>query len=137
MQMATSDKCLGLVEELGDVFPETDWQRCTVHWYRNILKDVPKSKMRPVAAMLKAIHAQKDRAAADENVLSVVEKLKSMKMGQASEHVQESAAETPVALFSAPAATDLCYLRYSKARGTIFYSHPITLNNAVSGDLKL
>jgi len=93
-QLVTSDKCLGLVEALGEVFPETDWQRCTVHWYRNILKDVPKSKVRQVAAMLKAIHAQEDRAAADEKVISVVEKLKTMKLGKASKHVQESAAET-------------------------------------------
>jgi len=57
-------------------------------------KDVPKSKVRQVAAMMKAIHAQEDRAAADEKVLSVVGKLKSMKLGKASEHVQESAAET-------------------------------------------
>jgi len=102
-QLVTSDKCLGLVEALAEVFPEADWQRCTVHWYRNILKDVPKSKTKEVAAMLKAIHAQEDRAAADEKVIAVVAKLKAMKLGKASEHVRDSAAET------------LAYMKYPRS----------------------
>ena len=33
------------------------WQRCVVHWYRNIFSHVPSTKVREIAAMLKAIAA--------------------------------------------------------------------------------
>jgi putative transposase len=42
---------------MGEVYPQAAWQRCVVHWYRNVLKLVPRSKAKLVAAMLKAIHA--------------------------------------------------------------------------------
>lgn len=53
-----SDKYLGLVESLVDFYPKAIWQRCTVHFYRNVFTVVPKSKVKDVAAMLKAIYAQ-------------------------------------------------------------------------------
>src|SRR5205807_208441 len=36
VQLVVSDKCVGLVEALGEVFPEARWQRCVVHFYRNV-----------------------------------------------------------------------------------------------------
>ncbi|HPS53764.1 MAG TPA: IS256 family transposase, partial [Phycisphaerae bacterium] len=56
VRLVISDKCLGLVEALGEVFPNTDWQRCTVHWYRNVLSKVPSDRKKEGAAILKAIH---------------------------------------------------------------------------------
>ena len=58
VRLAISDACLGLVEALAEVFPDIDWQRCVVHFYRNVFSHVPNGKVRVVAAMLKAIHAQ-------------------------------------------------------------------------------
>ncbi len=66
VRLITSDKSLGLVECLPEFFPETAWQRCTVHFYRNVFTAVPQGKRKEVAAMLKAIHAQEDRPAARE-----------------------------------------------------------------------
>ena len=40
------------------VFPDARYQRCTVHFYRNIFSVTPRNKMKAVAMMLKAIHAQ-------------------------------------------------------------------------------
>jgi putative transposase len=37
-----------------------------VHWYRNIFRYVPSTKVREIVAMLKAIHASEDIAAARE-----------------------------------------------------------------------
>ena len=34
VELFTSDKCLGLVEALGEYYPEAVWQRCMVHWCR-------------------------------------------------------------------------------------------------------
>lgn len=94
VRLIVSDKCLGLVESLGEVFPGADWQRCVVHWYRNIFSDVPKHKVRTVSGMLKAIHAQEDRTAAQEKARAVVKKLREMKLQKAADHVQESVDET-------------------------------------------
>jgi len=35
------------------------WQRCVMHFYRNVFTATPIGKVREVAAMLKAIHAQR------------------------------------------------------------------------------
>ena len=93
-QLITSDKCLGLVEALGEFFPEAAWQRCTVHFYRNVLKDVPRGKSRDVAAMLKAVHAQEDVGAAREKAEAVGEKLRTMRLAAAAKCFSDGVEET-------------------------------------------
>ena len=63
VRLIISDACRGLVEATAEVFPNTDWQRCVVHFYRNVFSHVPNSKVAEVARMLKAIHAQEDAQA--------------------------------------------------------------------------
>ncbi len=89
-----SDACLGLVESISEVFPDADWQRCAVHFYRNVFSHVPSTKVREVAAMLKAIHAQESREAAQSKEKDVVKKLKAMKLRAASELVEKAIHET-------------------------------------------
>lgn len=94
VRLVTSDKCLGLVEALGEFYPEVDWQRCVVHWYRNVGSEVPRHRMREVMAMLKAIHAQEDREAAEKKAKDVVEKLRALKLQKAAKVVEEGVSET-------------------------------------------
>ena len=94
VRLVTSDKSLGLVECLPEFFPEVAWQRCTVHFYRNVFKVVPQGKRQEVAAMLKAIHAQEDRGAAREKAQAVVAKLQAMRLSQAAEIVRAGHEET-------------------------------------------
>ena len=94
VRLMISDACLGLVESIAEVFPEADWQRCCVHFYRNVFSHVPRGKMREVAAMLKAIHAQENREAAESKAKDVVNKLKLMKLKTAAELVEKSIHET-------------------------------------------
>lgn len=94
VRLIISDKCLGLVESVGDFYPEARWQRCVVHFYRNVFTAVPKGKVKEVAAMLKAIHEQEDLEAALEKSEAVAMKLASMKLKKASQMVRESASET-------------------------------------------
>jgi putative transposase len=94
IQLFISDKCLGLVEALGEFYPAAAWQRCMVHWYRNVLTAVPTGKAREVVAMLKAIHAQEDRQAAEKKALDVVAKLRDMKLAKAARVVEEGVGET-------------------------------------------
>lgn len=93
-QLFISDKCLGLVESLAEFYPQAAWQRCAVHFYRNVFTVVPKGKVKEVAAMLKAIHAQEDRVAAREKAQAVASKLEGMRLGKAAELVRAGIEET-------------------------------------------
>jgi putative transposase len=94
VKLVISDKCLGLLEALGEFYPEAQWQRCMVHWYRNVFTVVPRGRRKEVAAMLKAIHGQEDRQAAQEKAEAIAGKLESMKLGQAATVVREGVDET-------------------------------------------
>ena len=94
VRLFISDKCLGLLEALGDTYPEVRWQRCVVHFYRNVFTAVPRGKMKVVAEMLKAIHFQEDVQAAREKSRMVVQKLEEMKLGKAAQIVNEGYEET-------------------------------------------
>jgi transposase-like protein len=94
VQLFVSDKCLGLIENLAEFYPEARWQRCVVHFYRNVWTKVPSGKVKEVAAMLKAIHAQEDRDAAREKARLVTEKLRAMKLCDAAELIEAGVEET-------------------------------------------
>ena len=94
VQLIISDACVGLVAAVAEVFPDARWQRCVVHWYRNVFSQVPNGKVADVARMLKAIHAQEDRAAAEAKAQDVAAKLAEMKLGKAARLVTEAVAET-------------------------------------------
>lgn len=94
VKLIIADRCLGLVESLAEFYPEAAYQRCTVHFYRNVWSLVPSSKVRTVAAMLKAIHACEDQAAARAKTELVVTKLRELKLPAAAEFVTKNIEET-------------------------------------------
>lgn len=94
VRLMVGDKCLGLVEAIHEVYPQSKYQRCIVHFYRNMFSAVPKRWMGEVAAMLKAIHAQENRRAAQQKGEEVVEELKRMKLGSAAQKLQVGLDET-------------------------------------------
>jgi putative transposase len=65
-----------------------------VHWYRNIFSHVPTTKVREIAAMLKAIHASEDVVAAREKAVRVIEKLHGFRLAKAAELAEAGVAET-------------------------------------------
>ena len=73
VQLIISDACRGLTESAAEYLPETRWQRCMVHFYRNVFSHVPATKVREVSHMLKAIHAQESRDAADRKARAIVD----------------------------------------------------------------
>ena len=93
-QLVISDKCLGLVEVIGEFFPEAKWQWCMVHFYRNIFSVVPSGKIKEAVHMLKAIHAQEDREAALSKSEAVAKKFELMKLSKAAEIVRTGVADT-------------------------------------------
>jgi putative transposase len=70
VQLVISDHHLGLKTAIGAVFVGAAWQRCRVHFMRNILARVPKASAEMVAAAIRTIFAQPDpdhvRAQLDE-----------------------------------------------------------------------
>jgi transposase-like protein len=94
VRLVIGDKCLGMLEAVGEVYPEAKYQRCTVHFYRNVFSVVPRSKGKIVAKMLKAIHAQESKSAAREKAKLVIAALKDMKLKEAAAKVEAGIEET-------------------------------------------
>lgn len=94
VKLIVGDKCLGMCEAVCEVFPDAKYQRCTVHFYRNIFSVTPRSKMSEVARMLKAIHAQESKEAARKKARDVVERLRAMKLREAAKKVEDGIEET-------------------------------------------
>jgi putative transposase len=94
VRLIISDACRGLVEAAAEVYPKTDWQRCVVHFYRNVFSHVPNTKVAEVARMLKAIHAQEDLKEARRKAAEIVKRLKEMKLKSAAELVEHNVSET-------------------------------------------
>lgn len=89
-----TDACIGLVESLGEFYPTSKWQRCMVHFYRNVFNTVPAKRMKEVAAMLKAIHASEDKEAAQQKAEQICEKLDRLRLKKAAKKVRDSIGET-------------------------------------------
>jgi len=94
VQLIISDACRGLVESIAEYLPEARWQRCMVHFYRNVFSHVPSTKVREVSHMLKAIHAQESRQAAQEKADAVILELRRQRLTRAAELVEDSIGET-------------------------------------------
>ncbi len=93
-KLVISDACQGLVESVEEMYPKAAWQRCIVHFYRNVFTLVPRGKVKAVARMLKAIHAQEDLDAAREKAGQIVEKLKNQRLRNAAKLVEEGIDQT-------------------------------------------
>ena len=94
VELFISDKSLGLIESIPDFYPTAKWQRCIVHFYRNVFSLVPRGKMKEVATMLKAIHAQENIEEAKKKKKQISKKLTEMKLGKASVLVDAGGEET-------------------------------------------
>ncbi|PJZ59730.1 IS256 family transposase [Leptospira adleri] len=94
VNLIISDKCLGLVESIPFFFPESKWQRCIVHFYRNVFGKAPRSSFKVISQMLKAIHSQENKEEALKKANSVIEKLIEMKLKEASKVISDGIEET-------------------------------------------
>ena len=75
VKLVISDAHVGLTQAIKEVFLGAAWQRCRVHFMRNILARVPKTAQAMVAATVRTIFEQPDRAAAETQLLQVIEAL--------------------------------------------------------------
>jgi putative transposase len=75
VRLVISDHHLGLKEAIAKVFLGAAWQRCRVHFMRNVLTKVPRANQQMVAAAVKTIFIQPDRAHIDHQLDEVVRML--------------------------------------------------------------
>jgi transposase-like protein len=94
VRLIVSDKAGGAVEAINELYPDALWQRCMVHFYRNVFTKVPPKMIREVADMLKAIHAQESKDEARKKAASIVERLRAMKLSDAARIVETGIEET-------------------------------------------
>ncbi len=93
-KLFTGDKNFDLLAAVNTVFSEAKYRRCTVHFYRNVFTVVPRGKVKLVAVLLKAVHAQEDRKAAEEKAEVVIQRLNEMNLLEAAKKVRDSVGET-------------------------------------------
>jgi putative transposase len=64
VRLVISDAHEGLRQAIAKILHEASWQRCRVHFMRNVLSVVPKQAQDTVAAIVRTIFAQPDHASA-------------------------------------------------------------------------
>ena len=75
VRLAISDAHEGLKRAIADVLTGASWQRCRVHFMRNLLARVPKHAQPQVAAQVRSIFAQPDAVTARQRLQQVADEL--------------------------------------------------------------
>jgi putative transposase len=75
VQLVISDAHAGLKQAIREVFVGAAWQRCRVHFMRNLLTRVPKTAAAMVAATVRTSFQQPDRASAQRQLREVCKTL--------------------------------------------------------------
>jgi transposase-like protein len=75
VRLVTSDAHEGLKAAIGTVLLGSAWQRCRVHFLRNVLSRIPKGSAQMVLAAIRTIFAQPDAASCRAQLDEVVAKL--------------------------------------------------------------
>lgn len=91
VKLAISDAHEGLRKAIEQVLIGATWQRCRVHFMRNVLSQVPKSSQAMVSSIIRTIFAQPSQEAAKEQLRQVVQQLhhrfpKAMDLLEQAEH---------------------------------------------------
>jgi transposase-like protein len=76
VRLVISDAHEGLKKALATVLGGASWQRCRVHFMRNLLATVPHGAREPVAALVRTIFAQPDHRSALAQLQKVAEGLR-------------------------------------------------------------
>ena len=72
---------LVFVEAISEIFPEAKYQRCMVHFMRNVLCNVPRTRSKEADASLKAVFAQEDKDAYIRKATEVAVPFRKTKLG--------------------------------------------------------
>ena len=76
VRLVISDAHVGLKQAISTVLSGATWQRCRVHFMRNLLAAVPQGAREPIAAIVRTIFAQPDHASAMAQLHKVADGLR-------------------------------------------------------------
>ena len=94
VRLVTGDRCAGLVAAAGELLPDARYQRCMVHFERNILARVNPGNRDWAADALKAVFSMESRDKALEKAESVARDMESRKLKEAAKCLREGIGET-------------------------------------------
>jgi transposase-like protein len=90
VRLVISDAHEGLKQAIGAVLAGAAWQRCRVHFMRNLLATVPHAMREPIAAIVRTIFAQPDHASALTQLHKVADGLRT-RLPQAAALLEDAA----------------------------------------------
>jgi putative transposase len=90
VRLVISDAHEGLKQAISTVLTGAAWQRCRVHFMRNLLATVPHAAREPIAAIVRTIFAQPDHASALVQLHKVADGLQA-RLPQAAALLEEAA----------------------------------------------
>lgn len=94
VRLVTGDRCAGLVAAVNELLPGARYQRCMVHFERNILAKVNPKNRDWAADALKAIFSMESRDKAPEKAESVAKDMEARKLREAAKCLREGIGET-------------------------------------------
>ncbi|ROT87554.1 transposase [Bifidobacterium mongoliense] len=98
--MVTGDRCAGLVNTVGELPPEARYQRCMVHFMRNVLARAGPRHTRWAGDALKAIFAMESRESALAKAEQVASEMEERKLREAAKCLREGINETTTYLLN-------------------------------------
>lgn len=94
VRLVTGDRCAGLVAAVNELLPGARYQRCMVHFERNILAKVNPKNRDWAADALKAIFSMESRDKALEKAESVAKDMEARKLRETAKCLREGIGET-------------------------------------------
>lgn len=94
VRLVVGDRCAGLVATVGSMLPKAKYQRCMVHFMRNVLSKVPPIHREWASTALKAVFAMESRESALDKAEQVAAEMRSRRLRAAANCLREGVGET-------------------------------------------
>ena len=94
VRLVVGDRCAGLVSTVDSMLPKARYQRCMVHFMRNVLSKTPPTHRQWASAALKAIFAMESRESALAKAESVAAGMEARRLKAAANCLREGVGET-------------------------------------------
>ena len=94
VRLVVGDRCAGLVSTVNAMLPDAGYQRCMVHFMRNVLSKVSHWHMKWAASALKAVFAMESRGAALEKAEGVATEMEGKGLKAAAACLREGVEES-------------------------------------------
>ena len=95
VRLVVGDRCAGLVSTVNSMLPKARYQRCMVHFMRNVLSKTPPTHRQWASAALKAIFAMESRESALAKAESVAAEMEARRLKAAANCLREGSARRP------------------------------------------